>query len=467
MNLKVIFLSWFLILFSCINCTIILTPPTKSGAIFNASLIFLQGASIPASNYKQYAQQLQQKFRYGSNPANLWVALTEFPGDIAEPLLIDEVIKNALKELNNAGFTINSNSVAFFGGHSLGGAMLQDYLLTDNQFSKLPVPVTGIILEDAYVTRNNRPTTLESQVPPILTLGAELDGLCRLTRIAESFYFNTNTSAQNIVTIAVWGMNHYQFAGEGNPPKFVVENDLQAEISADQARDQITSITNSFIQVVLNKATVDDAAFIRKSVIQTASLVNPIIRAFQLEGFYHFNPPCYNKPQKNCEYGCKFTQLFSQKILAGANYSLNIVDQFWVVYDPPEHLPVLHNNCANLTSCLLNITTISQAVYSAEDSFDSALLPVAANEIRTKLVSRQAVIYGATGKKYDFNQTDGDSLCSLINKQSLKLALVEAPSFTVQRYLTKGIQLKIGSDIGPLNAGPLWIWTPLVSNVHS
>ena len=63
---------------------------------------------------------------------------------------------------------------------------------------------------------------------------------------------------------------------------------------------------------------------------------------------------------------------------------------------------------------------------------------------------------------YPFDQTDGKHACAEINKESLKWAMAQTPSETLQRYLNKGKKLVIGDDIGPLNAGPLWIWTPLV-----
>ena len=58
----------------------------------------------------------------------------------------------------------------------------------------------------------------------MLTLGAELDGLARVTRMAESYYYNNlDTVKDNTYTILVPGMNHYQFSGEGQPPSNVVK----------------------------------------------------------------------------------------------------------------------------------------------------------------------------------------------------------------------------------------------------
>jgi hypothetical protein len=38
-----------------------------------------------------------------------------------------------------------------------------------------------------------------------------------------------------------------------------------------------------------------------------------------------------------------------------------------------------------------------------------------------------------------------------------------APAKVLERYLKSKRQLRVGADKGPYNAGPLWIWTYLVS----
>ena len=215
------------------------------------------------------------------------------------------------------------------------------------------------------------------------------------------------------------------------------------------------------MQVSLSRATPVDIQLIANSIQNTTTLVSPIIQALELEGFHHFSPPC-SKTNKdvNCTIGSPWTEEFSQKILGDAQNSLDVADTFF----PPEHLPQVHNSCSNPSSCILNVTTASEIIYSLEDGLDNGLEPVAGEEIRTKMVSRQSLLFAATGKKYDFNQTDGDSLCAVINKASIKWALNAAPLATVQRYIRSGVQLTTGTDIGPLSAGPLWLYNPLVSS---
>lgn len=119
--------------------------------------------------------------------------------------------------------------------------------------------------------------------------------------------------------------------------------------------------------------------------------------------------------------------------------------------------PAIHNKCSS--NCTLNITTVSQLVYS-----DSESGPNAALEIKIKLMSRQAILLSATGKTFDFNQTDGDNYrCAEINNKTIEWAISKAPKKTVERYFKHGRLLRVGEDIGPLSMGPLWVYYPMVS----
>lgn len=122
--------------------------------------------------------------------------------------------------------------------------------------------------------------------------------------------------------------------------------------------------------------------------------------------------------------------------------------------------PAIHNTCKNeSTDCIVNITTVSQLVYS----MDSESAPNGALEIKMKLMSRQAILLAATGKTFDFNQTDGDAYrCAEINNRTIQWAVGKAPQKTLERYFKHGRLLRVGKDIGPLNMGPLWVYYPMV-----
>jgi hypothetical protein len=184
---------------------------------------------------------------------------------------------------------------------------------------------------------------------PILTIGAELDGLARISRLAESYYRNLNVSrTANLriefdasTTHIVPGMNHYQFSGEGNPPPLVVQNDIAPEINNTQARDLVTNLVIAYMNFRLNQYTNDDIQYFENSLKQTAVLASPIIDAFELEGFYHFKPPCSSdsslKPPA-CYLGSPWT-IVAQVMMANISVaSLNITDVFNNVVSIPGKL---------------------------------------------------------------------------------------------------------------------------------
>ncbi len=60
--------------------------------------------------------------------------------------------------------------------------------------------------------------------------------------------------------------------------------------------------------------------------------------------------------------------------------------------------------------------------------------------------------------------TDAPNICAEINQKSIDYALKNAPDATKSRFDKSGIPMRVGTDIGPYNAGPLWIWTSMKYN---
>ena len=79
--------------------------------------------------------------------------------------------------------------------------------------------------------------------------------------------------------------------------------------------------------------------------------------------------------------------------------------------------------------------------------------------MKTKMMSRQAVQVAASNKDADFHETDEvGNRCGEINQEALNWALKNAAPDAIERYNKLGKKLVIGDDLGPYNAGPLWIW---------
>jgi len=280
-----------------------------------------------------------------------------------------------------------------------------------------------------------------------------------VTRIIESFYFY---SSYPHFTLIIPGMNHMDTAS-GKPSDHIVKNDIQSEINETQAHEELAIRMCDYFDMRLNNQTTTPQ--LEMNLNQTKYFSQPYLDALHLEGYYHFIPPCDNKTNDRCQIGSSWSE-YGQKLMSGLNdtVQLNITDEFHVVYKLPEHFAHLDNNCSSsssLENCTLHVHTVTQNVYDVTDGFDTGETHSSAEEMRVKMISRQVLLQAAEGKSFDFNQTDAQSLCGYINQQALNWALDHAGKETIERYYRKGKEMLIGDDIGPLNAGPLWIWTPL------
>ena len=60
----------------------------------------------------------------------------------------------------------------------------------------------------------------------------------------------------------------------------------------------------------------------------------------------------------------------------------------------------------------------------------------------------------------DFKKLDGDRVhCKHINQAALDWGLSKASQHALDRYNKYGNKMVIADDIGPLDVGPVWLWT--------
>jgi hypothetical protein len=146
-----------------------------------------------------------------------------------------------------------------------------------------------------------------------------------------------------------------------------------------------------------------------------------------------------------------------------SGYSIIATDGIHSVSDThPIHLPHIWNNCSSQhqqAECAINVTTVTESKYSRFDTLDTGFYPESADELRTKLASRQTMLLatGLSPADAPLNVTDAPSICGEINQKSIDWAWHHAPNRTRQRFMRIGEALVIGPDMGPYNAGPLWI----------
>ena len=456
----------------CISTTFAFNPsdiilkPNGTATTTNVGLVLVQGAEIAPAMYVPLATAVQYALAqvYG---VSAWVGIPQFPGNMADPLLFTAAIHRVTVAMQTEG--LPAAAPLFLAGHSLGGAVMQAYVLDH------PHVFQGQILLGAYVLRVYLNGTQFST--PTLTVSGELDGLSRITRLAESYYhqirsprgvFTRNTTTDYPITV-VMGMSHMQFAS-GLAPPTVKHYDLQPEISYASAHTQVGGDMASFIAAhtpsVSSAQRASAVALLQKRVKEAGAVFAPLIAGFEMEGSYHLKPPCYDGPHTDsCQIGCPWTRV-AQELMGGVErpgLAYNVSDEFHVVSDiHPVHLPHVLNTCTDPSAaCVLQCTTVSQAMYDPGDVVDTAIVPVSAYEIRAKLKSRQ-VVYEHLGLPADFNMTDAPSLCAMINQHAFAWALNISSTAARARYARIGEAYVFGEDLGPYNAGPVWIGAPVV-----
>ena len=105
---------------------------------------------------------------------------------------------------------------------------------------------------------------------------------------------------------------------------------------------------------------------------------------------------------------------------------------------------------------------MTENIYAELIDFDTGKNVIAATEMKAKLMSRQSFQIAAGNADADFHETDEvGNRCGEINQASLDWALANAGSKAKAKYESLGKKLVIGDDMGPYNAGPLWIWKNL------
>lgn len=490
-SLIVLFVSFFLVKvvvadLPSVGRDVILPPISLSdkNTLPEVCFVFAQGADIKPDQYTSLAKEIQQQAK---SHFKLWVGIPEFLGDYAEPLVIDHGIQRILSKMQKLGMTTNT---LVTGGHSLGGAMIQ--LWTNTNADK----VKAQVLMGAFLTRAWKQDYIFNYTVPTLTIGGELDGLARVTRMAEAYHTqildpsqDSTKNRQIFPVTVIKGVSHMQF-GEGDIPSTVFKRDLLPEVSYDDAHKAIANDVVLYFRSVLT-GELKAQKSLNTRLDETQTLVQPILDSLYLEGYHNFRPPCLCgtdicEPQSYCTAYCPFTQQYSQNIMAGSDIAAEGVtvvnaDSFHDVWEtePTVHLPSVQNSCASPKDCTLKTTTITQGVYhTGEDleiwkkhfdvpELDSGYLPISARELRTKLTARQSIYSHAGVANPDFEELDGGhKRCAEINQYAWDWAVqrLGSESLTSVRFTKYGQPYVMGPDIPVCPAGPCWIWQELRFN---
>ena len=168
--------------------------------------------------------------------------------------------------------------------------------------------------------------------------------------------------------------------------------------------------------------------------------------------------------QTDCYCGTPWSQTVSQQTMAGYDGDSKIVvnDGIHEVSDvEPIHLPYLWAECDGQdfgVSCYVNVTTVTEPYYDVDETADLGLNPISAVELRTKMKCRQAMELAAGFPNVNFTETDElTNVCRDINQKAYNWALENASETARERFQKYGQPMFMGNDLGPYNAGPLWI----------
>eukprot|EP00128_Syssomonas_multiformis_P017854 Colp12_sorted_trinity150504_noHs@7144 len=438
--------------------TFIVKPRAEANGA-DVALIYIQGAQIPGSGYASFFNTLQK-----STDLKLWIGFPGFTADVAEPLQINSVVTKALQMLKDGGFP--ENAPIFFSGHSLGSVMVQDYIAG----GKAPY-AAGVILAGGYIQRKYLWPTLNFPIPS-LTVGGEMDGLSRITRLAEAYYQQVvKRDLKEHPVVVLPGVSHFQFAGDGSAPFLVRQRDLQPEVDQVTAWNNIAAVYVDFIASRLQLP--NGGSVIKQAMAKTADLVGPIIAAYEYEGGRYFNAPRQvgGPLESECvKGGCPDGSAWvpvAQNIIGAdiptwpVSSSNEYVDLGATPLTGKEfHLPVITSKPDHTIS----ITTYVQAFWDKLDGVDTAFTYTSASELGAKLASRQCILIQGAGYANDTSfSVDDPQFCRMANEKAYAWALNNAGPVARERFEKFGQKYVFADDV-PRQGGPLWLYAGLQFN---
>jgi len=511
----------------------LILAPSATEASSHVALLFAPGMDIGPDAYRPLAEQIQLQCEKDGKA--LWIGVPQMKGNITTAGL-GKALKRVASELTKAGLPDKHGTL--YGGHSVGGALVP-YIVHDS--SKLAPGFDNpeaLVLMASFLVREFRTEAVEDVGPgqykfptKVLTIGGELDGLARVTRMAEAFYnqivtsdLGKDTAVKTLPVTVVEGVTHMQFAS-GEIPRNVFKKDLIPEVSYDEAHQAIAGDVAAFVRGLYD----DNWADLQTRVEETGKLMDPIVMSLLMEGYHEFKPPCYCEqvdeygglefgtcPQKpGCQANAPWTELAQQLMTgsSGTNKDKELVvetddSQHLVTEEEPScHLPHIHSGisssgtesansasgnpgskgadpvCDTPSGCTLKLSTVTELVYqtgsefdiwresAGNDNIDTGYWPLSADEMKSKMKSRQAMFQAANDTDAVSGAASFDDLdapeqgnCARINAAALNWAVNVASPKVVDRYNKVGQKYVVDIAVGDkkvCTAGPCWIWASL------
>lgn len=307
---------------------------------------------------------------------------------------------------------------------------------------------------------------------PSLSIGGELDGLVRMSRMAEAWY--TQQATEHEVKL-VMGMSHSDLMS--SIPSAVAAQDLPSECGATEARTQVSKLILDFLLAPESLESYPEA-----------EIFGPFVEMFvKEEGSWWWT--LNSDEEGSSEWAATAQQRLVEPLPCGAAWHAE--NEFHLLSDEglippyyrPKHRPNLtrdEGTLRSLTVAQLRYVELSVLQVAAglngwqvikEEKAgvladrklaikDDGANPTSAIEIGTKLVSREAA-FKACGAETSPSLDQGDH-CKSINQDAYQLALNVSSQRALSRFQRLGRPLVMAADKKPTPpAGPWWIWNYL------
>ena len=428
-----------------------------SGRSHEVVVILFQAPQMLPSSYLPLMTQMQNAaYSYSTTP--VWVGIPNFENDLSAKRNVSDVVDRIIQTMMVRG--LNSRSPIFMAVHSQGYATLvQEYIVRN--FQRLS-DLKGLILLGAFLDRSYRSSDHNRPYPlPTFTVGAELDGVCRVSRIMEEFYHliytadNISTARKRYPVAVMRGMSHLQFAS-GEPSDTIKKYDLKPEVNDSEAHQTTGSLLGKFVYLTLSNQSIAGEMLVA---VETAGMFfQPLLDAYRLEGSRFYKPPCNSGPPTPlCQVGCPWTEKAVVNMAGLSKVDINDTDTFHPATELFHH-PRVFNSCPlPIVGCNITTSSVSENIYYREKT-DSGLVPNSACEIRAKMKSRQSIMLASGMNHVDFNTTDAGSRCMTINQLVYLWALNHADQGAQMRFKSLGVPIHFGDD---KTSRGLWTYAPL------
>ncbi|XP_070568933.1 uncharacterized protein [Ptychodera flava] len=399
--------------------------PLKDGA--QVALIIVPGAFLSAGAYTPLARELQRR-----SPFQLWVGVTgEFKHGLANIEEIGLALDLTLRGLQEAGM---QGDRLFVAGHSLGGAVLFKYLETHHD------NVDGLILW-ASIPRDVTSDDYQKYPIPTLRLSGDLDGVSRISKLAESFDIASSaTSKLRSPVCLLSGVNHGQFASGPMPPN-VALNDLRAEVSQSEAHQSITRLTTLFMVISINSP----AEYVQKSKAKLSEVVDDTMqRLFPLKVAKSLEQERGHRPVSTWsiraqEFVLGAPRSLQEKLIISNTIETNVT--VFVKAKPAVEMDSLGD---------VAISTVTYVVRPKRDRHDLRA-GQSADSLNVKMKCQESV------RRLHSNGDYGNELsCQEINKHAFDWALMTSSQQARDRYHDRGKPMVFQPDFMAQN-GSQWL----------